>query len=181
MDFTGNTLKIVGSQFTPGNVGVQGADSNKLELVIDNYISQKLGLENTITRQPTSRGTPSNDSIYREPAEYTISGVLSSSTLSSSLDFNISSLLGSNNYLSTKADQVFKSALGQYIFSVYTGVNFFPSMGIRELNLERRKEAYNCLWIDLVMQEIIVATTSNLYNTKNNSDRPPASQGIKNG
>lgn len=181
MDFTGNTLKIVGYQLTSGDIGNQELSSNSIELVIDNYISQDFGFSNIITKQPTSRGTPDNDWIYREPIDYSISGVLSSSTLSSSLDFNVASFLGANNYLSTKTNELFKASLGQYVFSVYAGVFNFISMGISELHLSRKRESYNCLWIDLTMQELIIPSTSNNYNTRNNSDRAPANQGIKNG
>lgn len=181
MDFTENTLSIKGYQLTAGNIGSQSASSNPIELVIDNYIEQYFELNNIITKQPTSRGTPGNDWMYREPWEYSVSGVLSSSTLSSSLDFNLDSFIGPNNYLSTKFNQAFSAALGQYIFFVYTGVNSYPSMGISRMKLSRKRESYNCLWIDLSLQELIIPTTSQSYNTRNNSDRPPAKQGIKNG
>jgi hypothetical protein len=119
--------------------------------------------------------------MYREPWTYTIEGLLSSSTLSSSLDFNFSSFEGANSYLSTKFSQAMKLALGQYIFTAYTGVGVFPSMGILDLHINRSKSKYNCLAITLVMQELIIPSTSTSYNTRNNADRPPANQGVKNG
>lgn len=181
MDFTGNTLKLIGSQVSSGNIGSQLASLNPVELVIDNYMEQDFHLPNIVTRQPTSRGTPNNDFMYREPWIYSIRGLLSSSTLSSSLDFNLGSFEGANSYLSTKFSQAMKLALGQYIFTAYTGVGIFPSLGILDLYLHRDKKRYNCLEISLVLQELMLASTSNSYTTKNNEDRPPADQGIKNG
>ena len=181
MDFTGNTLKIVGYQVNAGTVGGEGSESNSIELIVDNNQSQVWGISRVLTKNPTSRGTPVADHSYRQPVMYSVKGLLSSSTLSSSLDFNLDSIVGSSNYLSTKVAQLLKASLGQYIFEVYTGLNFFPAMGVVNVSLRRSRESYNALMIDLTMQELLPASNDLPSRTKDNADRHPADQGVKHG
>lgn len=181
MNFFGSSLKIVGRQPSLGNIGNSDTSLSTFELVIDNVINQNFLNSPVVTQHPTTRGTPVTDFTYRMPWRYQIEGLVSASTLSSSLDFNVDSIFGSSNYLSTRFEK-FRQALTQkYIFKVYTGVNVFDSMGIVDLQISKMRERYNCLEVMITFQELLVAKTGDLSNTKNNQDRQPVNQGVKNG
>lgn len=190
MNFSGDTIQITGYQIGVGGLPVPGSPSTPstgglpvpgsgvglpfFTLELDNSTMQQIGFDNVITQQPTTRGTPINDNIYRLPIKYQIEGLLSASTVNGS--FSPTNLLSHFTFLSTRFSNVQNAALNVYIFTINTGFATFTSMGLLSCVLKQEVSAFNALRYVMTFQEAILAPSS-ANQTQNNYNRDPANRG----
>ena len=174
MNFTGETIQITGVQLTIGDVSNVPNNTSTFLLVIDNAMSQQIGFSNVVTQQPTSRGTPINDNIYRLPITYRIEGLLSASTVTNTLD--VGNILNFTNYMSSSFSNIKQAALNTYLFTVSTGFSVLEGYALLSCDVRQDKEAFNALRIELVMQEAMKSPAT-VSQTQSNSNREPANRG----
>lgn len=189
--FTGSLYTITAYKLSTG-------DLSGVEVPIDSFacdidVPQEYSMEmyNIVTKNPTTAGTPFTDNVSPMPSDLKIKGLITAYVVRSFLDvlnipFDIkNALTQKDSYLNSRIAQFYNILNSGYFFKVKTPFNIFNRMVLNHSRFLNTLKATNALYVELDFQDVflsgdIQSPTQN-QNSKNNVDRDPVNQGIKNG